>query len=120
VWKGVRHRVTALSWRAMIDGDEERVLSHTTKLIITVAVFALGVLAGAAIAAWIVPPSRSSEPDATRRGEERLRRADPKCLAQPITMFDMQQLLRNAATVSGPTPSQMILPVLNGRLLRVG
>jgi hypothetical protein len=41
----------------MIADDEERVLSHTTKLVITVAVFALGVLAGAVIAAWIVPPS---------------------------------------------------------------
>jgi hypothetical protein len=41
----------------MMAGDEERVLSRTTKLIIALAVFALGVLAGAAIAAWIVPPS---------------------------------------------------------------
>jgi hypothetical protein len=30
---------------------------EAVKLIIAVAVFALGVLAGAAIAAWIVPPS---------------------------------------------------------------
>jgi hypothetical protein len=41
----------------VIAGDEERVLSHSTKLIIAGTVFTLGVFAGAAIAAWIVPPS---------------------------------------------------------------
>jgi len=40
------------------DNDDTRpVLSHTAKLIIGVVVFALGVAAGAAIAAWIIPPS---------------------------------------------------------------
>jgi hypothetical protein len=38
-------------------GDEDRVLSHSTRLIIAGAVFTLGVFGGAAIAAWIVPPS---------------------------------------------------------------
>jgi hypothetical protein len=33
------------------------ILSHTAKLIIAVAVFALGVPIGAAIAAWVMPPS---------------------------------------------------------------
>jgi hypothetical protein len=37
--------------------DDEAVLSHTAKLIIAVVMFAIGVLAGAAIAAWIMPPS---------------------------------------------------------------
>ena len=41
----------------VIAGDEERVLSHSTKLIIAGAVFTLGVFGGAAVAAWIVPPS---------------------------------------------------------------
>ena len=41
----------------VIAGDEKRVLSHSTKLIIAGTVFTLGVFAGAAIAAWIVPPS---------------------------------------------------------------
>ena len=49
------------AWRAMGDqttaDDDEPVLSHATKLIIAIAVFALGVLVGAAIAAGIVPPS---------------------------------------------------------------
>jgi hypothetical protein len=36
--------------------DDEAVLSHTAKLIIAVVVFAVGVLAGAGIAAWIMPP----------------------------------------------------------------
>jgi hypothetical protein len=40
-----------------IPDDDEPVLSHTTKLIIAAAVFALGVLLGAAIAAWVMPPS---------------------------------------------------------------
>ena len=49
-------------WRAMVERppiveDDEPVLTHATKLIIAVAVFALGVLLGAAIAAWIMPPS---------------------------------------------------------------
>jgi hypothetical protein len=49
--------VQAPRYGPVIDGDEERVLSHSTKLIIAGAVFALGVFAGAAAAAWIVPPS---------------------------------------------------------------
>ena len=39
------------------DDDTRPVLSRMAKLIIAVIVFALGVLAGAAIAAWIMPPS---------------------------------------------------------------
>ena len=39
------------------DDDTRLVLSRMAKLIIAVIVFALGVLAGAAIAAWIMPPS---------------------------------------------------------------
>jgi hypothetical protein len=39
------------------DDDTQPVLSHTAKLIIGTLVSALGVLAGAAIAAWIMPPS---------------------------------------------------------------
>jgi hypothetical protein len=49
------------AWRAMVEPaiaeDDEPVLSHATKLIIAVAVLALGVPIGAAIAAWIMPPS---------------------------------------------------------------
>jgi hypothetical protein len=37
--------------------DDEPALSRTTKLVIAVVVFALGMVAGAAIAAWVVPPS---------------------------------------------------------------
>jgi hypothetical protein len=33
------------------------VVSHATKLIVAVVVFVLGVLLGAAIAAWVMPPS---------------------------------------------------------------
>jgi hypothetical protein len=40
-----------------VDDDTRPVLTHTAKLIISVVVFALGVLAGAAIAAWVIPPS---------------------------------------------------------------
>jgi hypothetical protein len=40
-----------------ITDDDEPVLSHATKLIIAVAVFAVGVLVGAAIAAGVMPPS---------------------------------------------------------------
>jgi hypothetical protein len=40
-----------------IDEDAVRPLSHTTKLITAAVVFAFGVLAGAAIAALVVPPS---------------------------------------------------------------
>ncbi|HVI67493.1 MAG TPA: hypothetical protein VM910_33670 [Bradyrhizobium sp.] len=39
------------------DDDTRPVLSGTAKLIIAVIVFAFGMLAGAAIAAWIMPPS---------------------------------------------------------------
>jgi hypothetical protein len=40
------------------DEDDTRpVRSHTAKLIIAAVVFALSVLAGAAIAAWVIPPS---------------------------------------------------------------
>jgi hypothetical protein len=39
------------------DTDTRPVLSRTAKLIISVIVFAFGMLAGAAIAAWIMPPS---------------------------------------------------------------
>jgi hypothetical protein len=39
------------------DDDTRSVLSRTAKLIIAVIVFAFGMLAGAAIAAWIMPPS---------------------------------------------------------------
>jgi hypothetical protein len=49
------------AWRAMVEptiaDDNEPVLSHATKLIIAVAVLALGVPIGAAIAAWVMPPS---------------------------------------------------------------
>ena len=54
---GSEAAVHALRYGSVIAGDEERVLSHSTKLIIAGTVFALGVFAGAAIAAWIVPPS---------------------------------------------------------------
>jgi hypothetical protein len=40
-----------------IADHNEPELSHATKLIIAVAVFALGVLVGAAIAAGVMPPS---------------------------------------------------------------
>jgi hypothetical protein len=49
--------VHAPRYGPVMAGDEDRVLSHSTKLIIAGTVFALGVFAGAAIAAWIVPPS---------------------------------------------------------------
>ena len=39
------------------DDDTRSALSRTAKLIIAVIVFAFGMLAGAAIAAWIMPPS---------------------------------------------------------------
>ena len=39
------------------DDDTRSVLSRTAKLIIAIIVFAFGMLAGAAIAAWIMPPS---------------------------------------------------------------
>ena len=49
------------AWHAMVEppiaDDDEPVLSHATKLIIAVAVFALGVLVGAAVAAGVMPPS---------------------------------------------------------------
>jgi hypothetical protein len=38
------------------DDDTRPMLSQTTKLIIGALVFVLGVFAGAAIAAWIMPP----------------------------------------------------------------
>ena len=41
----------------LVTVDDEPVLSHATKLIIAVAVFAVGVLVGAAIAAGVMPPS---------------------------------------------------------------
>ena len=48
-------------WRGMVEptiaDDDAPILSHATKLIIAVAVFALGVPIGAAIAAWVMPPS---------------------------------------------------------------
>jgi hypothetical protein len=64
-WMGMQDPSSAddqmKAWRAMVEqtiaDDDEPVLSHATKLIIAVAVFALGVLVGAAIAAGIVPPS---------------------------------------------------------------
>jgi hypothetical protein len=37
------------------DDDTRPVLSHTAELTIGVVVFALGILAGAAIAAWVRP-----------------------------------------------------------------
>jgi hypothetical protein len=37
--------------------DDDDVLSHAPKLIVAVVVLVLGVLLGAAIAAWIMPPS---------------------------------------------------------------
>ena len=43
--------------RPPIADDDEPVLSHATKLIVAVVVLVLGVLLGAAIAAWIMPPS---------------------------------------------------------------
>ena len=49
--------VHALRYGPVMAGDEERVLSQSTKLIIAGTVFTLGVFAGAAVAAWIVPPS---------------------------------------------------------------
>ena len=39
------------------DDDTRSVLSRTAKLIIAIIVFAFGMLAGTAIAAWIMPPS---------------------------------------------------------------
>ena len=49
------------AWRANVEStiteDDEPVLNHATKLIIAVAVFALAVPIGAAIAAWVMPPS---------------------------------------------------------------
>jgi hypothetical protein len=49
------------AWHAMVElpiaDEDEPVLSHATKLIIAVAVFALGVLVGAAVAAGVMPPS---------------------------------------------------------------
>jgi hypothetical protein len=49
------------AWRANVEStiteDDEPVLGHATKLIIAVAVFALGVPIGAAIATWVMPPS---------------------------------------------------------------
>ena len=36
---------------------DTRPVSHSVKLIIGAAAFAFGVLAGAAIAAWVIPPS---------------------------------------------------------------
>jgi len=52
---------TLRAWRGMVEptiaDDDAPILSHATKLIIAVAVFALGVPIGAAIAAWVMPPS---------------------------------------------------------------
>jgi hypothetical protein len=49
------------AWRAMVEPtiavDDEPALSQATKLIIAVAVLALGVPIGAAIAAWVMQPS---------------------------------------------------------------
>jgi hypothetical protein len=48
------------AWRGMVEptiaDDDEPILSRATKLIIALAVFALGVPIGAAIAAWVMPP----------------------------------------------------------------
>jgi hypothetical protein len=52
-----RQRVCQNFEREVIAGDGERVLSHSAKLIIAGTVFTFGIFAGAAIAAWIVPPS---------------------------------------------------------------
>jgi hypothetical protein len=52
-----------LYWAAMVerppaaDDDDRPTLSRTAKLIIGGSVFTLGVLAGAAVAAWVMPPS---------------------------------------------------------------
>jgi hypothetical protein len=52
-----------LCWREMVkrphptDDTGPPILNHRAKLIIGTIVFALGVLAGAAIAAWVIPPS---------------------------------------------------------------
>jgi hypothetical protein len=43
--------------RATDDDHPPATLSRTAKLTIGLAVFALGVLAGVAIAAWVMPPS---------------------------------------------------------------
>jgi hypothetical protein len=51
-----RSEPEGVALEATIADDDEPVLSHATKLIIAVAVFALGVPLGAAIAAWVVPP----------------------------------------------------------------
>jgi hypothetical protein len=52
---------TLRAWRATVEptiaDDDAPILGHATKLIIAVAVFALGVPIGAAIAAWVMPPS---------------------------------------------------------------
>jgi hypothetical protein len=49
------------AWRALVEptiaDDDGPPLSPATKLIIAVAVLALGVPIGAAIAAWVMPPS---------------------------------------------------------------
>ena len=37
--------------------NDDEVLGHATKIIIAAAVLALGVPIGAAIAAWVMPPS---------------------------------------------------------------
>ena len=55
------HYPSLKAWGAMVNptiaDDDEPGLSHATKLIIAVIVFALGVPIGAAIAAWVMPPS---------------------------------------------------------------
>jgi hypothetical protein len=52
-----RSEPEGMAFGAAIADDDEPVLSHATKLIIAVAVFALGLPIGAAIAAWVMPPS---------------------------------------------------------------
>jgi hypothetical protein len=56
-YRSRRHRAIVARHGQTTADDDEPVLSHTAKLIIAVVVFALGVLAGAAIAAWVIPPS---------------------------------------------------------------
>jgi hypothetical protein len=52
-----RSEPEGMALEAAIADEDEPILSHATKLIIAATVFALGVPIGAAIAAWVMPPS---------------------------------------------------------------
>jgi hypothetical protein len=51
------YRRCAMVERPPAADDDEARLSHRAKLTIGAVVFALGLLVGAAVAAWIIPPS---------------------------------------------------------------